>query len=151
MHPRAGGMLWKRFVVANRDVRAFSVQPEYRGNDPYCDPPRRRGNYGMCRLNVCGKAPIIQSSAGWRNNQPINQSFRLPLFPSLPLSFLHSIIPSFRLSFFPSLPPSLSIIPGRRSRVRFRDCSSFHSAISLSLPESRTSGTFQPLNSAGRV
>jgi hypothetical protein len=47
--------------------------------------------------------------------------------------------------------PASSSKPGRRWRVRSTLCSCFHFAISLSLPESRTSGTFHPRNSAGRV
>ncbi len=40
---------------------------------------------------------------------------------------------------------------GRLSRVRCSDCSSRHSSMSEKLPESNTSGTCQPLKSAGRV
>jgi hypothetical protein len=40
---------------------------------------------------------------------------------------------------------------GRRSSVRLIDCSNRQSLIFLSCPESKTSGTFQPSKSAGRV
>ena len=40
---------------------------------------------------------------------------------------------------------------GRRRFVRSRACSSCQAAIFFGSPERRTSGTFQPLNSAGRV
>lgn len=40
---------------------------------------------------------------------------------------------------------------GRRSCVRLMDCSIRQSLIFFSWPESNTSGTFQPSNSAGRV
>lgn len=48
-----------------------------------------------------------------------------------------------------------SSLPSRRSglslRVRSRDCSCFHWSIFAACPESKISGTFQPLYSAGRV
>ena len=40
---------------------------------------------------------------------------------------------------------------GRSLSVRSKACSSCHLAISFGLPDSRTSGTFQPRKSAGRV
>ena len=41
--------------------------------------------------------------------------------------------------------------PGRNNLVLSMACSSCHALISFGFPLSRTSGTFQPLNSAGLV
>ena len=57
----------------------------------------------------------------------------------------------FQIAMHYSMPYFFSRSPGRSSRVRSRAMRSCHSLISLGLPLRRTSGTFQPLNSAGLV